>query len=485
VAHEKALNRKKHGLDVWASVIYYHFEIHMNYTQIIKLLDYEGGVSMSQGTARAICEYFEVSAKHHVDEETLRLVSKNGRIILSLDGAQPKKGRPAFWAFTDRLTGRILLTRYLETASAPVLVDLFKEIEDLYNVPIVAVISDKQRNIVNAVQDFRQGLRHVYCQYHFLHHIREPIAAKDSHLLTVLRSSIKKLSLVIHRELVPSSEISAESPVGQVFAPVAEELLCAVATRGERFKIFPGLEAYENVNYVRDKLVTFKGENLPRHVKRSLDVLVSALQELLEGHEPLVRDITSMILDFNELRVYLSRRKQAGERVKKNIKKWVYKLQSRLKRRKLEHKPSRIKWQKPSHAMNLVDAWQQWVRLVAAYSEGLYHAYDDPDLDFTNNPKESLFGSAKHHFKSVYGREDVQVPFEVHAGHYTRVMEMELNAEMIREVLLATDTALVEAERHDLHARYVTTRRKWQIRDESTGNFTLLMENLAATRRGK
>jgi regulator of replication initiation timing len=454
----------------------------MNYEQILKALQYKDQVSISQGTVRAICEYFEIAGASHVDEETRQLVLSTGKIVLSLDGAQPKKGRPAFWAFTDGITGRVLLTRYLETANEAVLVDIFREIEREYRVPIKAVISDKQRNIVNAVKTFNPNLRHVFCQYHFLHHVREPIASKDSHLLTTLRSEVKNLSVVVNRNFVPATSISPNSLVGEIFEPIGEELVCAIATRGDRFKVFPGMEAYENIKYIRGNLNQVERLGLPSRVEKSLDQLKRALGRLLEENETLVSEIASLAMDFHTIRARLARRRRPGKDVKKSVDRWVKMLQSRLKRRKLEHVPANLKWRRPSHSMTLEDVWQQWVRFVASYEEGLYHAYDDSQLEFTNNAKESLFSRVKHHFKSAFGRDDIQEPFEVHADHYVKVMDIELKPEKIEQVLLATTTALVDAKRHDLHARFATTRRKWRIREIDTGNWDRFQERLNAAK---
>ena len=71
-----------------------------------------------------------------------------------------------------------------------------EEIEKIYGVGIVAVISDKQKSIVKAVKDFRRDIPHVFCQYHFLNHIFEPIAAKDSHLNTQIKKNIKTMTII-------------------------------------------------------------------------------------------------------------------------------------------------------------------------------------------------------------------------------------------------------------------------------------------------
>lgn len=480
--HELALERKKFGLDVWTRVIQHRFKHKLNYTQIEMVMEDTCGVKIARGTIRAICEFFEVTGKLQVDLETRRLVKSEGKIVLSLDGAQPKKGRPAFWAFTDRITGRILLTRYLEKAPASIIKKLLAWIEKTYEVPIVAVISDKQRNIVNAIREYNPTIKHAYCQYHFLDHIREVIESKDSHLLTSLRSKVSAFSIVTSRPVGDPGKPATNSPVSVFFKPIAEELLCCVATRGDRFRIFPGMEAHANLIHLLARLKQIDTDGLVIRVKNSLISLIGAIDKLTLQYQPLVGELMPLIMDFNNLRLILAHRKWNGKKVKKKVVAWSYMLKSRLKRRGENHDPSTIKWKQLGYNSCLVEAWQEWVRLVASYSHGLYIPYDDTLLDFTNNAQESIFGKTKHYFRSIYGRKDIQEPFEIHADAFIRLFDMEYEPQKINEILLAVETAEINSGLNDLHARYATTKRKWRTREDDTGNFHRFLGNLDVVR---
>ncbi|MHA1791672.1 MAG: hypothetical protein ACTSVI_03440 [Promethearchaeota archaeon] len=224
-ANELTIQRKKFGLDVWSKVIQHRFKHKLNYSQIRMIMWDDWEVSISHGAVKEICEYFEAAGAIQLDKETQKLVQASGRIVLSLDGAQPKKGRPAFWVFSDRITGRILATRYLEVASADILIGILREIEHQHGVPIVGVISDKQSSIVNAVKMFKPGIPHAFCQYHFLDHVLEPIASKDSYLLKTLRDAVRSFSIVMNRYNEQSKSSSSKKKFYQVFRPIAEELL--------------------------------------------------------------------------------------------------------------------------------------------------------------------------------------------------------------------------------------------------------------------
>ena len=471
-AYHSTMLRKRFSLDVWAKVIQHHFKHHLNYSTIAELMWDDWEVSISRGTVRNICEFFELAGKQYMDKKTLQEVRSSGRIILSLDGAQPIKKEPSLWVFSDRLTGNVLLAKNLETAPASVLCKLFKEIENQYGVPIIAVVSDKQQNIVNAVKQFKPNIPHAYCQFHFLNHVVEPIASKDSYLKRSLRYAVRKLSIVQNRTQADSN------PLYKVFFPISEELKCATHTRGDRFNVFPGVEAFSNLEYVISKLEQIEEEKLPPKISRTLNTLIDSLKTLLHDNQQLREDIISLIPDFKQLREILGERKRTTSQIQKEVNKWTYKLKSRLKRKNFEFNPEKIKWRRPSHTLNCEDIWQQWIRLTSSYSEGLYVAYDIKELEFTNNAKEQLFHRSKHHFKALLGRDNIARTFLDHGALHVQLLDIDFAKQNVSNVLLASETPLIEAQRKDFHAQYATVRRTWKIREIDTGNIPKFKANL-------
>jgi hypothetical protein len=366
----------------------------------------------------------------------------------------------------------VLLARNLESAPASTLRAIFQEIEMLYGVPIVAIISDKQKNIVNSAKQFKPDIPHAYCQYHFLNHVVEPIASKDSHLKKILRKFVGQLSIV------KNSKHSDTNELYRVFRPISEELKCAISTRGDRFDVFPGIEAHANLEYVISRLEQFDEIKLTPKVSRTLNSLIAALKNFLRENRYLREEISSLIPEFLQIRKILSKRDKKSSQIEKEVKKWVYKLQSRLKRRKLESNPQKIKWQQPTFKLSCEEIWQQWIRLVNSYCEGLYKAYDVEELDFTNNAKEQLFHRSKHHFRALLGRDNIARAFQNHGGLHVQLLDIDFTKKNITNVLLASETPLIEAQRKDFNAQYATIKRTWRIREKDTGNFTQFIDNI-------
>ena len=257
----------------------------------------------------------------------------------------------------------------------------------------------------------------------------------------------------------------------------------AVSTRGVRFDMFPGIEAYANLEYVVSRLEQFGEMKFTPKVSRTLNALLVASKNLLRENRHLREEITSLIPDFQHIRKILAKREKKSSQIEKEVKKWVYKLQSRLKRRKLESNPQNIKWQQPAFKLSCEEIWQQWIRLVNSYSEGLYKACDVEELEFTNNAKEQLFHHSKHHFKALLGRENVARAFLNHGGLHVQLLDIDFTKKKVTSVLLACETPLIEAHRKEFNAQYSTIRRTWRIREKDTGNFTQFKNNLTQIER--
>jgi len=474
------LKRKQFNLDVWAKVIQHHYKHRLDYKTISEIMWDDWEVSISPGTVQAVCESFEVASKPRIEEEVKAAVQERGRIVLRLDGVQPEKGRPAFWMFYDNVGGDFLFGQELEKASWQRLVEIFTQIENEYGVEITGGVSDKQANIVKAFEQFRPGIPHAYCQFHFLDHVAEPMATKDSHLLTQLRAEVRDISIVSSHVADQVRPVAKDGRVGDVLAPLVEELKCAVATTGDCIKTFPGVEAFANLEYLLSRLQALVITEIPARVKRSFNALVDSIETILNKYREIYQDTCTMLFDFDHLRCILGHKQWSSAKVKKAVDKWVYMLQCRLKRRQLENNPALLKWVQASPVMELGEAWQQWIRLVHSYESGLYLAYDNPDLTFTNNDTESKIHQLKYQFKKWLGRSDIQNTFEVHAENYARLLDFDFTTEKISEILLASEIAVVNEMRQELHARYATTKRSWRIREKDTGNLEALKQNLVA-----
>ena len=116
--------------------------------------------------------------------------------------------------------------------------------------------------------------------------------------------------------------------------------------------------------------------------------------------------------------------------------------------------------------------------MVNSYRKGLFVAYDDDELEFTNNAKEQLFHRSKHHFRTLMGRENISRIFLEHGGVYSQLIDVDYSKKNVSRILLASETPLTESSRMKFKAQYATFKRTWKIREIDTGNFARFEDNL-------
>ena len=118
-------------------------------------------------------------------------------MILAIDGLQPDVGHEVLWVIRDVLSGEILLARSLLSSCRADLAGLLGEVraalqvEGAAGVPIVAVISDGQHSIRDAVAEALPGVPHQLCQFHYLREAARPVYEADRHAKVSLKKKVR------------------------------------------------------------------------------------------------------------------------------------------------------------------------------------------------------------------------------------------------------------------------------------------------------
>jgi hypothetical protein len=477
LVHENVLHRKRMGLDVWAEVVYYHFEVHLNYDQIKVILWHDWQVRVSRNAVRDMCEQFEVAAARVAEGETAEAVQANEYVVLALDGAQPDKDCPALWNFTDLLTHKLLLARILPSASAAVLGEIFGEIQEKFGVPIVAVLSDRQDSIVLAVEQYLPGVPHAFCHFHFLRNMAKPAAARDAVLKDALKVRITSIVKGLRqRAKAPGNEAAAAA---RALAPLVEELRCATSAQGDHIRVLPGIEIYANLDYVRGRLETFLAQSLPAAARKEIQRVHKDIAALLFEQFALNQETVSLALDLGQLRAILACRGATGAVTRERVARWRARIEHRLARLGLPTDPALFKCLDAPATRSIPECWQECLRVLYTHEPGLYVAYEVEGLEFTNNGQEHLFSRDKKHFRSLYGNMAMGPAFQAHGPLYSHIVGESWEPVRVGEVLWACDEAYITSGVASLRARYATTRREWRIRSKYTGNWVQLLQNLA------
>src|SRR5207237_5528578 len=113
------------------------------------------------------------------------------------------------WVRRDCCSGEALVARSLLGATEHDLVPLLKEAASLcqkLDIPIVAVITDGQHSIRNAVARALPGVPHQLCHYHYLREAAKPVSEADRHAKKELKKRVRGI-----RRIEREAEKAAES----------------------------------------------------------------------------------------------------------------------------------------------------------------------------------------------------------------------------------------------------------------------------------
>ncbi len=187
-----ALAQHEFGLDVIALVGTLRHRDHRSVPEIHTGLRARGVEIAERSVTNLLDRYDELLATSLTSSGRLRKVlAKQGRAILALDGMQPDVGHEVLWVIRDCLSGEVLLARSLLSGTADDLAPLLREVVESIGVPIEGVVSDSQTSIRRAVAAALPGVPHQLCQFHFLREAANPVYEADRHAKKELKKQVR------------------------------------------------------------------------------------------------------------------------------------------------------------------------------------------------------------------------------------------------------------------------------------------------------
>ena len=187
-----ALPEHEFGLDVVALVGALRYGQHRSVPEIHRELAGRGVAVCQRTVTNLLDRYDELMALSLQDDKRLReLTGAQGRVVLALDGLQPDVGHEVLWVLRDCLSGEVLLARSLLSATEADLSSLIASAKAALDVPIVAVVSDGQHSIRNAVKKMLPGVPHQLCHFHYLREAGRPLYDMDRHAKKELKKRVR------------------------------------------------------------------------------------------------------------------------------------------------------------------------------------------------------------------------------------------------------------------------------------------------------
>ena len=402
-----ALPGSTYGYDVLVRIGWRRQEYHATYREIHAELASQVRISEShvgylyQQVSLPLLACHERQHRDHL----ARVATRQGGLIVALDGLAPQGGEPQIWFIRELSSGLTLRSGWLcqqDQATFEAFLEPLKHLEW----PILAVLSDKQTGLVPAVATVLPHSRYQFCQAHYLRNLAEPLAEADVAFKVALRQTVRQqVGDVIRQEprTVPG-QAGVLTVTGLLPSPVEKPPVPASQSPTPRdTRTAPASEADEVITQLfrhTRYLLTLKGrppfrlagmetyERLQNVARLSLDLLAtryeSRLAQLYQGLQSAlspfaqtyqeVRQGAAWLRDIAYILEPAATHAVRGEQVAGQLRGY---LDTVLRR--------------PDVTPTLYAFGRHLDKVSRSYWPGLFHCYDVPGLPRTNNELESHF----------------------------------------------------------------------------------------------
>ncbi|MBN2388616.1 MAG: transposase [Anaerolineales bacterium] len=294
----------------------------------------------------------------------------------------------------ERVSGLTLRSGWLARQDETTLINFLQPIADL-NLPVTAIMSDKQRGLVPAVAVVFPQAKHAFCQVHYLDNAAEPVADADEAMKVALRQEVRtQLGDLIRQEQVESSGVLTVTgllplPQPETISPQppqTPEQECETVRQDLRRRIrylltlkgrppfrLAGIQMFERLREVQDCLEHL----IARHPDPLLTQLQQGLQNALQTYQPdyaILRQAGDWLEDISALLNPQDKAVRSGNQVKQALLDYLDKIQP-----------------ESQAAPNLKRFFHTIQKTTRSYAPGIFHCYDVPGLPRTNHDRESEF----------------------------------------------------------------------------------------------
>ena len=369
------------------------------------------GIQIGETTVRYLYHqrYLPLLACHERSRwGDLQQVADERGLILSLDGLAPEGGEPQLWVVRDLLTGITLRSGWLSRQKQSTFEDFLRPIAEA-QLPIKAIISDKQTGLLPAISTIFPEAEHGLCHLHYLKNLADPVAEADQTMKVMLRSHVSlHVSELLHQEQVENPGILTVT--GMLPTPIAkdEPALPDISEEQEREDIVTTL--LRRVRY----LLTLKGRSPFRlagiEMVERLTEIMACLAELTTHHSD------SRLVQLQQgLQKALRVVEKEYEKLR-GVTNWLYHIADLLDP---EGKEPRTGDEVRSELFAYLEELRQHTEgdgvmgsfvldfygLTSRYAVGLFQTYDIPGLPRTNNDRESEFRDLRRRLLMTTGQQ--------------------------------------------------------------------------------
>jgi Transposase, Mutator family len=349
--------------------------------------------------------------RQHLAE--LQLLARTQGLIIGLDGLVVEGGEPQLWVVRELQKGWTLRCGWPSCEDAPAFTAFLQPIADL-DLCVRAVMQDKQRGLVPAVQKVFPHAKQGFCQAHYFQNVAVPVADADEQMKIALRQAVREdVGDLIRQKQAENPEVltvtgllpsplpattpASRSPATHMVPdPAAErEALVQDLLRRVRYLLtlkgrapfrLAGLEMYDRLQEV----VQCLNQVLRHHADPRLERLRAGLRQALNAVRPDYADIHQAAAWLEDLAQILDPDRHPARRGKTVRKEWRARLDQ---------------MEADATVSSRLTEWSAAIRRVSeSYAPGLFHTYDIPGLPRTNNGRESEFRDLRRRLLGTTGQ---------------------------------------------------------------------------------
>lgn len=188
-----------YGMDVIAFVGLQRDREHKQFSEIQHRLN-ERGVAINDWSVGRLYRLFLALVEGAWPQRCQRMAAiaaRHGGLILMADGLAPDGEGPQLYVLWEVLSGTPISGMLIDQADAPHLIDWLRTCLDLMDhLPVLALLSDKEKALVTAMHTVWPEAPHQLCQMHFMKNLSEPVHRADQKLRQTLRDHLYPLPAV-------------------------------------------------------------------------------------------------------------------------------------------------------------------------------------------------------------------------------------------------------------------------------------------------
>lgn len=400
------------GKDVLAKIGEYSIlsTTKLNSKQITELLHREYDLPIHDRTVSRMCDDILVLTSFQIDKNTQKILKDQKFLLVALDGQEPDGDRPALWNFSDLISGRVLMTRYLDRVDHKVLHECIEDLKQLYGKKIAGFVSDKQGAIRKCMETYYSDIPHQYCTYHFSTNLWNHLEKYGNKIHKTLTKTVKGLyikTVSVNTQIkIPNQ--AQKTSLKKLCAPLAKEIQANLKNRNEKFKNLKGIEGFERLTeYTKGFQEAVDKIPYDDRFAKILKKAISKINQSLHEVKPLYDSAVEGFQFFQSIHKLLWKEGLAKNERVKGLNQLFESIWERVKELHPDYQKSARKSFSPSSKAPYWKILAEFTRLWESYRPGLFNYYEFPLPVRSNVDMEQKFSTETQRFRSQCGRGHV------------------------------------------------------------------------------